>query len=108
LLAVVGPEVATPQPFSTGPPGLRPEEPYSGGWLRFILRTALPHLPQRDLSNIDELLVLPEGQRLIIVTGAGQRLSYAVKSKLGLEAIHPGRSGILDAYATAHDRPSRR
>jgi hypothetical protein len=110
-LAVVGP-VAAPslttsptEPFPTEP---QPLETYSGGWLRFILRTALPNLPQRDLGSIDELLALPEGQRLVIFTGPGERLSYAVKSKLGLEAIHPGRSGILDAYATAHDRTARR
>jgi hypothetical protein len=24
-----------------------------------------------------------------------------VQSRLGLEAIHPGRSGVLDAFATA-------
>jgi hypothetical protein len=80
----------------------------SGGRLRFILRTTLPNLPQRDLNSVDELLALPEGNRLIILTGSSERLSSAVKSKLGLEAIHPGRSGILDAYATAHDRSSRR
>jgi len=110
-LAVVGP-IATPisgtSPTETSPAGPRPPETYSGGWLRFILRTALPNLPQRDLGSIDELLALPEGQRLVIFTGPGERLSYAVKSKLGLEAIHPGRSGILDAYATAHDRPARK
>jgi hypothetical protein len=57
---------------------------------------------------VDEILSLPEGQRLIIFTGSGERLSSAVKSKLGLEVIHPGRLGILDAYATAHNRPPRR
>ncbi len=108
LLAVVGPDPGTPLPSSAAPPDRRSQEQYSGGWLRFILRTALPHLSQRDLSTVDELLSLPEGQRLIIFTGSGQRLSSAVKSKLGLEVIHPGRLGILDAYATAHNRPSRR
>ncbi len=107
-LAVVGPEDLTAAPSSTSEPGPRPVQQYSGGRLRFILRTALPDLPQRDLSNIDELLTLPEGQRLIIFTGSGQRLSSAAKSKLGLEIIHPGRLGILDAYATAHNRPPRR
>jgi 4-amino-4-deoxy-L-arabinose transferase-like glycosyltransferase len=84
--------------------------PAPGGRLRFILRTALPNLPQRDLSTTDELLSLPEGQRLVILAGTEQRLPYAVQSKLGLEAIHPGRSGVLDAFATAHDpsRPTRR
>ena len=110
-LAVVGPVAASVSNTSSVeflPARPRPPETYSGGWLRFILRTALPSLPQRDLGSIDELLALPEGQRLVIFTGPGERLSYAVKSKLGLEAIHPGRSGILDAYATAHDRPARK
>ena len=30
-------------------------------------------------------------------------LPYAIQSQLGLEAIHPGRSGILDAFATVYD-----
>jgi 4-amino-4-deoxy-L-arabinose transferase-like glycosyltransferase len=107
LLAVVASDPRTSPPSSAVPSGAPPDQQFSGGWLRFILRTALPQLPQRDLSNVDDLLVLPEGQRLIIFTGSGQRLSYPVKSRLGLEAIHPGRVGILDAYATAHDRPSR-
>ena len=51
--------------------------------------------------SIDGLFSLPDGQRLIILAGTEQRLSSADQSKLGLEAIHPGRSGILDAYATA-------
>ncbi len=84
-------------PFSEGPS--------PGGRLRFILRTALPHLPQRDLSNIVELSGLPEGQRLIILAGTDQHLSGSERLRLGLEVIHPGRSGILDAYATARDRP---
>jgi hypothetical protein len=46
----------------------------------------------------------------VILAGTEQRLPYSVQSKLGLEAIHPGRSGVLDAFATAHDpsRPPRR
>jgi hypothetical protein len=110
-LAVVGTNTApasSTSPAESVPDAPRPLETYSGGWLRFILRTALPNLPQRDLGSIEELLTLPEAQRLVIFTGPGERLSYAVKSKLGLEAIHPGRSGILDAYATAHDRPARK
>ena len=83
------------------------EGPSPGGRLRFILRTALPRLPQRDLNAIDELFNLPDGQRLIILAGTDQRLSSADQSKLGLEAIHPGRSGILDAYATAQHSHSR-
>ena len=86
-----------------------PDGPAPGGRLRFILRSALPRLPQRDLLSADDLLNLPEGQRLVILAGSDQRLSYAVQSRLGLEAIHPGRSGILDAFATALDaQPVRR
>ena len=90
-MAVVGPE----------PPASSDEGPAPGGRLRFILRSALPHLPQLDLTSTDDLLALPDGQRLVILAGTGQRLSYAVQSRLGLEAIHPGRSGVLDAFATA-------
>jgi hypothetical protein len=79
-----------------------------GGRLRFILRTALPHLAQLDLNTIDDLFSLPEGQRLVVLAGTGQRISSADQFKLGLEAIHPGRSGILDAYATARSRIPRR
>ena len=84
------------------------DRPLPGGRLRFILRTALPRLPQRDLNTIDELFGLPEGQRLVILAGTEQRLSSADQFKLGMEAIHPGRSGILDAYATARSRITRR
>jgi hypothetical protein len=107
-LAVIGPAPVTLRTSSTAASGQPLGEQFTGGWLRFILRTALPNLPQRDLNNVDELLLLPEGQRLIIFTGSGQRLSTVTKSKLGLEIIHPGRQGILDAYATAHNRPPRR
>lgn len=114
ILAVVGPYSGATSPAEfpalpateRQPPGT--DQQFSGGWLRFILRTALPDLRQRDLSTIDDLLQLPEGQRLIILAGASQHLSYPVKSRLGLEAIHPGRAGVLEAYATAHDRPPRR
>lgn len=90
-----------------GEPGAL-DAPYPGGRLRFILRTALPELPQIDLADVDELLTLPDEQRLVILYGAGSRLSYSLQSRLGLEAIHPGRSGLLDAYATATDRVARR
>jgi hypothetical protein len=86
-------------------PGSFNEGPSPGGRLRFILRTALPHLPQRDLSNIAELFDLPEGQRLVILAGTEQHLVGTDRFRLGLESIHPGRSGILDAYATARNRP---
>ena len=84
------------------------DAPYPGGRLRFILRTALPDLPQIDLTNVDELLTLPDEQRLVVLYGAGSRLSYSMQSRLGLESIHPGRTGILDAYATASSRVARR
>jgi hypothetical protein len=107
-LVVVAHDPGARLSVKTEPQALFPEEGYSGGWLRFILRTALPHLPQRDLTTIDEVLSLPECQRLIILARSGQGLSYAVMSKLGLEAIHPGLAGVLQAYATAHNRPLRR
>jgi hypothetical protein len=101
LLAVVGPE-SDP---ATGAPTGRP-----GGRLRFLLRSALPELAQIDLASPDDLLALPGGQRLVVLAGADSRLSYAMQARLRLEAIHPGRSGILDAYATPHEpeKPARR
>jgi hypothetical protein len=102
LVAVVGPDGTRKgaEGFAFAP----------GGRLRFILRSALPHLRQRDLTSTEELLTLPEGQRLVILAGTEKRPSYSVQSSLGLEAIHPGRPGTLEAFATAHDptRPSRR
>jgi hypothetical protein len=89
LVAVVSPDVSR----------FFPDTPSPGGRLRFILRSALPRLSQRDLSSPDELLGLPESQRLIILSGGAERLSYAVQSRLGLEAIHP----VLNAFATAYD-----
>jgi hypothetical protein len=94
-VAVVGPE-SFRQP-GTGDSG----GPVPGGRLRFILRTALPRLPQLDLPTTDDLLKLPDGQRLVILSGAEQRLPNSVRTQLKLEAIHPGRMGILDAFATA-------
>lgn len=100
LVAVVGPEA-----FRSTPDG-----PVPGGRLRFILRTALPHLPQRDLPSADALLTLADGlspralgQHLVVLAGTGQRLRPDVQSLLKLEAIHPGRAGVLDAFATAND-----
>jgi hypothetical protein len=105
VLAVVH---STWSPPSRDRANLEIDRPLPGGRLRFILRTALPRLSQYDLDAIDELFCLPDGQRLIILTGTEQRLSSADQFKLGIEAIHPGRSGILDAYATAHTRLLRR
>jgi hypothetical protein len=96
-VAVVGPDVFRQAGEADGP--------VPGGRLRFILRTALPRLPQLDLDGTDDLLKLPDtppnGQRLVILAGRNQRLPHAVQSRLKLEAIHPGRHGVLDAFATA-------
>ncbi len=104
VVAVVSPPSAmTARPGAGTTPVTEGSSP--GGRLRFILRTALPHLPQLDLGDVADLLKLPDGQRLVILAGTDQGLNRTVISKLGLEAIHPGRSGILDAYATAQHRP---
>jgi 4-amino-4-deoxy-L-arabinose transferase-like glycosyltransferase len=105
VVAVVSPPLRVP---NAGTSGLSTQEPSRGGRLRFILRTALPNLYQRDLSNVDDLFRLPDCQRLVIFAGTDQHLSTADQAKLGLEAIHPGRSGILAAYATARNRLPRR
>jgi hypothetical protein len=92
MVAVVGPD-AEFRPAGAGPPG---------GRLRFILRSTLPELGQIDLSRAEDLMYLPDGRRLVILIGTEQRLTYSAQSRLGLEAIHPGRSGMLDAFATVH------
>jgi Dolichyl-phosphate-mannose-protein mannosyltransferase len=100
-LTVVSSNWSSPERDRSGPESNRP---LPGGRLRFILRTALPRLGQRDLNRIDDLFALPEGRRLIVLAGTEHRLSSFDQLKLGVEAIHPGRSGILDAYATARGR----
>jgi 4-amino-4-deoxy-L-arabinose transferase-like glycosyltransferase len=105
VVAVVSPSLPDP---ADGEAWLTKDRPLPGGRLRFIIRTALPGLPQRDLNLIDGLYSLPDGQRLVILAGTGQRLSSADQSRLGLEVIHPGRLGILDAYATARHQLPRR
>jgi len=105
MVAVVGSPWQAPARGGINPPV---DRPLPGGRLRFILRTALRSLRQRDLNTIDELFSLPDGQRLIVLAGTEQRLLSADQLKLGLEAIHPGRSGILDAYATTQRRFPRR
>ena len=104
VVAVVSPHSVLSMPTDEAAAASLLDAPYPGGRLRFILRTALPDLPQLDLTDVDELLSLPDVPRLVILYGAGQRLSYSVQARLGLEAIHPGRDGILDAYATASTR----
>jgi hypothetical protein len=108
LLAVVGPDAGSARTGTGDAQTGSAVRPFSSGWLRFVLRTALPRLAQRDLASTEELLTLPPGQRLVILERTGHGLSSAIKSKLGLESIHPGRLGILDAYATAYRRPPRR
>jgi 4-amino-4-deoxy-L-arabinose transferase-like glycosyltransferase len=104
VVAVVSPSLPGP---ADDKGWLTNDRPLPGGRLRFILKTALPGLPQRDLNVIDGLFSLPDGQRLVVLAGTGQRLSSADQSKLGLEVIHPGHLGILDAYATARHQVSR-
>jgi Dolichyl-phosphate-mannose-protein mannosyltransferase len=99
---VIGPEIFNQAGDADGP--------VPGGRLRFILRTALPHLPQRDLASTDDLLKLPDAdaanvQRLVILAGRDQGLPYPVQSRLKLEAIYPG-GGVLNAFATAHEAPA--
>lgn len=96
FVAVLGPEARS------GPDG-----PAPGGRLRFILRSALPRLEQHDVATADELVTLldtrparADGQILVVLAGTGQRLRHDVQSRLKLEAIHPGRAGVLDAFAT--------
>jgi hypothetical protein len=88
-------------------PGVDAPASLPGGRLRFILRTALPHLEQYDLARTEELRDLPAGQRLIIFAGSEQRMPYALQSHLGLEMIHPGHTGVLDAFATTRDLRTR-
>jgi hypothetical protein len=101
VLAVVSPEATAAQPGAITP----------GGRLRFVLRTALPGLAQLDCRTTDKLLALPNpagAQRLVVLVGLDSGLPYRVQSQLGLEAIHAGRSGMLDAFATTYVPPRRR
>ena len=79
-------------PFSEGPS--------PGGRLRFILRTALPHLPQLDLGDVADLFDLPEGQRLIILAGTDQRLIRTVRFQ-----ARPGGHPPRDAPASSTPTP---
>jgi hypothetical protein len=82
--------------------------PQPGGRLRFVLRSALPHLAQIDAAHVDDLLRLPDSDRLVVVAGTDVRLSYAQQARLRLEVLHPGRSGLLAAYATPLEPPRAR
>jgi 4-amino-4-deoxy-L-arabinose transferase-like glycosyltransferase len=106
ILAVVSPDPATArdQGGLSGSPG---------GRLRFILRSALPHLAQFDLTNIQDLTTLPRRSRLVVLVGPEPQLPYALQAQLGLETLHPGgrtgipggRSGMLTAFASVDSRP---
>jgi len=96
------------RPFTTlavvsSSPGNDPGAAKPGGRLRFLLSATLPMLAQIDLVTIDELRKLPGNQKLVILSGTKGRLDYASQSSLGLEAIYPGRSGELEAFATRTD-----
>ena len=94
--------VVSPPPAGRVDDGVAP-----GGRLRFLLRATLPHLAQLDLARPEELLALPDGPRLVILSGTTDRLPYPLQARLSLEEFHPGRVGLLDAYATAPgDRPA--
>jgi hypothetical protein len=102
ILAVVSPDPATAndQGGLSGSPG---------GRLRFILRSALPHLAQFDLTSIQDLTALPRRPRLVVLVGPEPQLPYALQAQLGLEMLHPGRSGMLTAFASvAESRPRPR
>ena len=100
VLAVVGPP-GGPRP--SGPDDHRAPAPRPGGRLRFLLRTALPDLSWVDLPTPEGLDALPPGRLLVILAGSEARLSYPSQARLGLEAIYPGRTGVLEAYATPLD-----
>ena len=102
VVAVVSPPASVPAAARAGPEAATVQR---GAVAR---RPAPLHPPHgaaapapADLTDIAELFDLPEGQRLVILAGTEQRLDRHRPVPLGLEAIHPGRSGILDAYATA-------
>ncbi len=95
LVAIVGPPIDS---ATAGP--ARP-----AGRLPFLLHAALPGLRPIYLDRPEDLHDLPDVNRLVLVVGRKSRLSYAFQSQLGLETIHPGRSGLLDAFATTPERP---
>ncbi|MBI1322327.1 hypothetical protein GC170_03940 [bacterium] len=84
-------QVITPQ----NPSGIDP-----AGRLRFILRSALPRVPQTDHRSVDTLFNAPVSRSLVILVGHDSRLSIAEQSRLGLEPIHPGVDRILTAFAS--------
>jgi 4-amino-4-deoxy-L-arabinose transferase-like glycosyltransferase len=108
VVAVVGPEAEIPELEREPATRLNPawSGALPGGRLRFILRAALPRVPQIEVRDGNDLLALPDGQRLVILAGSETPLSYALQARLRLESLHPGHQGILDAYATPVEPPS--
>jgi hypothetical protein len=78
-----------------------------GGRLRFVLRSALPHVPEYDAARVEDLVGPTDGAQLVVLAGTGTRLSYSAQARLRLESIYPSRGGLLDAYATPVEPPSR-
>lgn len=105
LLAVVS---SDGDPTQEGQPKDGKPMAQPGGRLRFILRTALPHLAQIDVAHVDDLRRLPDAERLVVLAGTGVRLSYALQSRLRLEVVYPGPSGLLAVYGTPVDPPPPR
>lgn len=103
VIGVLGPEVDLSE---SGPQQTTAARGFPGGRLRFILRSALPHLPQIDLPRAQDLLALPEGERLVVLAGLDTHLTYHIQARLRLESLHPGHHGLLDAYATPIDPPA--
>lgn len=104
-------DLAALRPFDTERGSLIPSRPLDtrpnptgidpAGRLRFILRSALPNIPQTDHKSVDSLFGAPISQSLVILVGTDSRLSIAEQSRLGLEPIHPGVAQILTAFASA-------
>lgn len=82
-----------------------PPSPQPAGRLRFLLRATLPYLSPLGLAHPDDLLALPESpdsQRLVLLVGTEQRLSYSLQSQLALEALYAASEGtMLEAFATS-------
>lgn len=87
-----------PRPIDTQPGAIGIDP---AGRLRFILRSALPKVPQTDHKSVDTLFAAPVSRSLVILVGTDSRLSIAEQSRLGLEPIHPGVTNILTAFASA-------
>jgi hypothetical protein len=100
LQSLVWPAVA-PLSVATLPPGA------PGGRLRFVLRSALPGVLHFDSARVEDLVGPTDGPQLVVLAGAGSRLSYSAQARLRLESIYPSHGGLLDAYATPIAPPPR-